>query len=69
MHNTDVVARLFAEYRRTVSLDVRTVLAQYTPTDLARRVVGVGSGGTRCFLPLLQSPDGDALLLGCGMPP
>ena len=63
VQNTDVVPRLFAEYRRTVSLDVRTVLAQYTPTDLARRVVGVGSVGTRCFLQLLQSPDGDALLL------
>lgn len=53
MQISDVVPRLFAEYCRTVSLDVRTVLSQYTPTDLARRVVGVG---IRCFLQLMQSP-------------
>ena len=54
---------LFAEYRDTVNIDVDTVLAQYEPTDLARRVVGVGSVGTRCYLQLLQGADEDALLL------
>ncbi|SFS14956.1 Uncharacterized conserved protein, DUF2252 family [Microbacterium sp. cf046] len=54
---------LFAQYRDTVSIDVDTVLAQYEPTDLARRVVGVGSVGTRCYLQLLQGADEDALLL------
>ena len=54
---------LFAQYRDTVSIDIDTVLAQYEPTDLARRVVGVGSVGTRCYLQLLQGADKDALLL------
>jgi uncharacterized protein (DUF2252 family) len=54
---------LFAQYRDTVSIDIDTVLAQYEPTDLARRVVGVGSVGTRCYLQLLQGADEDALLL------
>ena len=53
----------FAQYRDTVSIDIDTVLAQYEPTDLARRVVGVGSVGTRCYLQLLQGADEDALLL------
>jgi len=56
-------AELFAQYRETVPLDIDTVLAQYKPTDLARRVVGVGSVGTQCFLQLLQGADGAALLL------
>ena len=54
---------LFAQYRDTVTIDIDTVLAQYEPTDLARRVVGVGSVGTRCYLQLLQGADEDALLL------
>ena len=56
-------AELFAQYRETVPLDIDTVLAQYTPTDLVRRVVGVGSVGTQCFLQLLQGADGNALVL------
>ena len=59
----DSVHALFARYRETVNIDVDTVLAQYEPTDLARRVVGVGSVGTRCYLQLLQGADEDALLL------
>lgn len=59
----DSVHALFAHYRETVTIDVDTVLAQYEPTDLARRVVGVGSVGTRCYLQLLQGADDDALLL------
>ncbi|HEX5730015.1 DUF2252 domain-containing protein [Microbacterium sp.] len=54
---------LFVAYRDTVGIDIDTVLAQYEPTDLARRVVGVGSVGTRCYLQLLQGADEDALLL------
>lgn len=57
------IRSLFAQYRDTVSIDIDTVLAQYEPTDLARRVVGVGSVGTRCYLQLLQGADEDALLL------
>jgi uncharacterized protein (DUF2252 family) len=59
----DSIHALFAQYRDTVSIDIDTVLAQYEPTDLARRVVGVGSVGTRCYLQLLQGSDEDALLL------
>lgn len=57
------VAELFEQYRATVPLDVETVLTQFEPTDLARRVVGVGSVGTRCYLQLLQGSDDHALVL------
>lgn len=57
------ITDLFAQYRATVNIDIELMLAQYEPTDLARRVVGVGSVGTRCYLQLLEGPDGDALVL------
>lgn len=63
VERAESVHALFAQYRDTVSIDIDTVLAQYEPTDLARRVVGVGSVGTRCYLQLLQGADEDALLL------
>jgi len=57
------ITDLFRAYRRTVGIDIDTVLSQYRPTDLARRVVGVGSVGTRCYVQLLEGADGDALIL------
>lgn len=57
------IAELFRQYRGSVGVDIDTVLAQYAPADLARRVVGVGSVGTRCFLQLLHGADDDALVL------
>lgn len=57
------VAELYGRYRDSVDLELDTVLSQYVPTDLARRVVGVGSVGTRCFLQLLEGADDDMLLL------
>jgi len=51
-------------YRRTLSSDRRTLLDRYGFVDLARKVVGVGSVGTRCWIALLQGRDGaDPLLL------
>ncbi|RWA19607.1 DUF2252 domain-containing protein [Mycolicibacterium brumae] len=39
-----------AEYMDSVGVDVRLLLAHFKATDIAMRVVGVGSVGTRCFL-------------------
>lgn len=58
-----VIQHLFEEYRRTVPFDVAAVLWQYAPADMIRRVVGVGSVGTRCVLQLLVGADGDTLVL------
>ena len=50
-------------YRDTVSIDIRMLLTHYTVSDIAMRVVGVGSVGTRCGLVVLQDGDDNALLL------
>ncbi len=50
-------------YRATVAPDISLLLSQYTPTDVAFRVVGVGSVGTRCFIIVLTGPSGEPLVL------
>lgn len=45
------------EYRRTLSTDRRRLLERYEFTDLARKVVGVGSVGTRAWIVLLLGRD------------
>ncbi|WP_261557130.1 DUF2252 domain-containing protein [Frankia tisae] len=52
------------QYSTTLSADRRSLLAQYRLVDFARKVVGVGSVGTRCWVALLLGRDGgDPLLL------
>lgn len=50
-------------YRASANVDVRMLLEQYELGDIARRVVGVGSVGTRCYLVLLQDGDEHAFVL------
>ncbi|MGG8407888.1 DUF2252 domain-containing protein [Streptomyces sp. 12297] len=55
---------LLDHYGRTMSSDRQTLLEDYRLTDMARKVVGVGSVGTRCWILLLLGRDGgDPLLL------
>jgi len=55
---------LIAEYRRTLQSDRRVLLEQYDFVDMARKVVGVGSVGTRCWIALMLGRDQkDPLLL------
>ncbi|MFF3484501.1 DUF2252 domain-containing protein [Streptomyces sp. NPDC002701] len=48
---------LMKRYGRTLTADRRTVLRDYRLTDVARKVVGVGSVGTRCWIFLLLGRD------------
>jgi uncharacterized protein (DUF2252 family) len=48
---------LIGEYRRTVQSDRRVLLEQYDFVDMARKVVGVGSVGTRCWIALMLGRD------------
>ncbi len=58
------IARALIEYRVTLSGDRQHLLNRYEFTDLARKVVGVGSVGTRCWVALLIGRDeGDPLVL------
>jgi uncharacterized protein (DUF2252 family) len=60
----DAVEEQFRVYKATLSNDRRQMLDRFTIVDMARKVVGVGSVGTRAFMVLLQGRDsGDPLFL------
>ena len=48
------ITDLLAKYQRTLETDRRYLLEQYEYADMARKVVGVGSVGTRCWIVLLH---------------
>jgi uncharacterized protein (DUF2252 family) len=53
-----------ADYRQTLRSDRQMLLDRYELIDIALKVVGVGSVGTRCYVLLLQGRDeGDPLFL------
>jgi len=47
-----------AKYRRTLQSDRRHLLEQFTLVQMARKVVGVGSVGTRAWILLMDAADG-----------
>ena len=58
------ITGLIASYQRTLETDRRYLLQQYEFCDMARKVVGVGSVGTRCWIILmLGRDDSDPLFL------
>ena len=58
------LSSLISHYRRTLETDRRYLLEQFEPCDMARKVVGVGSVGTRCWIVLFLGRDtGDPLFL------
>jgi uncharacterized protein (DUF2252 family) len=58
------VREQFRAYRATLQDDRRRLLERFQIVDVARKVVGVGSVGTRAFIALLQGRDAqDALFL------
>ena len=58
------LADLIGKYRRTLETDRRYLLEEYEFADMARKVVGVGSVGTRCWIVLMLGRDGsDPLFL------
>jgi uncharacterized protein (DUF2252 family) len=52
-----VIREQFREYRATLPEDRRHLLERYQFIDVARKVVGVGSVGTRAYIVLLQGRD------------
>jgi uncharacterized protein (DUF2252 family) len=53
----------FDRYLATLPRHRRLLLDRYALVDLAHKVVGVGSVGTRCLIVLLESGDGEPLFL------
>jgi uncharacterized protein (DUF2252 family) len=52
-----VIREQFRAYRATLQDDRRHLLERFQVVDMARKVVGVGSVGTRAFIVLLQGRD------------
>ena len=53
----EIILTQFHEYRARLPLDRRQLLERFELVDWARKVVGVGSVGTRGFIALLQGAD------------
>lgn len=50
---------LLEQYRRTLPVDTRRLLAEYRPVDLAHKVVGIGSVGVESWIVLLLGNGAD----------
>jgi len=61
-HEIDVPRKVIEGYVDSMSPERRTLLDRYRIVDAARKVVGVGSVGTRCHVVLLMDPDDGAPL-------
>ncbi|MGI9481919.1 MAG: DUF2252 domain-containing protein [Hyphomicrobiales bacterium] len=59
----DEARRFFERYCESLPLDRRVLIDQFSFVDVARKVVGVGSVGTRCLIVLLEAGDGTPLFL------
>ena len=57
------VRDMFERYRRSLPEERRVILDRYHVVDIARKVVGVGSVGTRCAVALLMAGAKDPLFL------
>jgi uncharacterized protein (DUF2252 family) len=58
-----IVTKFFQEYRDTLPADRRVLFDRYQFVDVAHKVVGVGSVGTRCYVVLFVDWQDDHLLL------
>ena len=54
---------LYAAYLKSLAPDRRVLVEKHHLTDVALKVVGVGSVGTRCYIALFAGPAGGPLIL------
>ena len=54
----ELIRTVLGKYRRTLQSDRRHLLEQFTLVQVARKVVGVGSVGTRAWIVLMDAGDG-----------
>jgi uncharacterized protein (DUF2252 family) len=62
-HTRQRLDALYDEYLSSLQPNRRSLLGRYRVEDIALKVVGVGSVGTRCFIVLFQDGDGQPLFL------
>jgi uncharacterized protein (DUF2252 family) len=53
-----LLREVLGKYRRTLQSDRKHLLKYFTMLQVARKVVGVGSVGTRCWIVLMEGADG-----------
>jgi uncharacterized protein (DUF2252 family) len=58
-----VIAKFLKGYRETLAEERRILFDRFKAVDVALKVVGVGSVGTRCYVALLLAAPDDALFL------
>jgi uncharacterized protein (DUF2252 family) len=58
-----VLKNIVSKYTRSLPSDRRYLVEQYRILDMARKVVGVGSVGTRCWIVLMGGRDDDDALM------
>jgi len=58
-----VLADMYTAYRRSLTPDRRILVEKHRLLDVALKVVGVGSVGTRCYVALFAGPAGGPLVL------
>jgi uncharacterized protein (DUF2252 family) len=61
--NEGMIDSFFKRYRETLAEERRMLFDHYQVADVALKVVGVGSVGTRCFVALLLAAPDDPLFL------
>ena len=61
--NMDMINSFMDGYKSTMQLDRKILLDNYKVIDVALKVVGVGSVGTRCFVVLLMNDNNEPLFL------
>jgi uncharacterized protein (DUF2252 family) len=59
----DGIRKFFAQYRGTLALDRKALFDRYELVDVAQKVVGIGSVGTRCAIALFLADDHEPLFL------
>lgn len=59
----EMINQFMANYKATLQPDRKLLLDQYTLEDLALKVVGVGSVGTRCFVVLMMNENNEPLFV------
>ena len=59
----DQLLESIQEYLAAVPIDIAVLLSHFRVSDVALRVVGVGSVGTRCYLVILVGPGGTPMIL------
>jgi hypothetical protein len=58
-----LIREVMGKYQRTLQSDRKHLVEYFTLTQLARKVVGVGSVGTRAWIALMEGPDGTEPLM------